>query len=193
MKIPSNLPENFFVKCKTGNEEALMLEPCKHFNNEVLEFMLERPVLHAFYKYEAVTVVFKDSMGRERSRTIIPKGKVIVKHESMYPLIITKEEFKKYYTIEEAEGLKPYTDKSIQLPEPVRFYDDLDVFDRLEDLLQLPEISVNYSDLNDIILIIRAKNGNKLIAHEGELVGVREDKIYVFNDKEMSLTCIPRK
>ena len=192
MKIPKNLTENFFVKCKNGNEEALMLEPSKHFNNEVLEFMLERPVLNSFYKYEAVTVVFKDSMGGERSRTIIPKGKVIVKHESMYPLIMTKDEFKKYYTIED-EGVKPYTDKSIQLPEPVRFYDDLDVFDRLEDLLQLPEISVNYADLNDIQLIIRAENGNKLIAHEGELVGVREDKIYVFNDKEMSLTCIPRK
>lgn len=192
MKIPKNLPANFFVKCKNGNEEALMLEPSKHFNNEVLEFMLERPVLSSFSKYEAVTVVFKDSMGGERSRTIIPKGKVIVKHESMYPLIMTIDEFKKYYTIED-EGVKPYTDKSSQLPEPVRFYDDLDVFDRLEDLLQLPEISVNYADLNDIQLIIRTENGNKLIAHEGELVGVREDKIYVFNDKEMSLTCIPRK
>lgn len=191
MKIPSNLPENFFVKCKIGNEEALMLEPSKHFNNEVLEFMLERPILSAFYKYEAVTVLFKDSMGRERSRTIIPKGKVIVKHEFMYPLIITKEEFEKYYTIED-EGLKPYTDKSIQLPEPVRFYDDLDVFDRLEDLLQLPEISVDYADLNDILLVIRTENGNEFRAHEGELVGVRDNKIYVFNDKEMTLTYIPR-
>lgn len=191
MKIPSNLPENFFVKCKIGNEEALMLEPSKHFNNEVLEFMLERPVLDSFYKYEAVTVLFKDSMGGERSRTIIPKGKVIVKHESMYPLIMTKEEFKKYYTIEDEE-VKPYTDKYIQLPEPVRFYDDLDVFDRLEDLLQLPEISVNYADLNDIQLIIRTENGNELKAHEGELVGVVDNKIYVFNDKNMSVKFIIR-
>ena len=179
------------MKCKIGNEEALMLEPSKHFNNEVLEFMLERPVLDSFYKYEAVTVLFKDSMGKERSRTIIPKGKVIVKHESMYPLIMTIDEFKKYYTIED-EGVKPYTDKSSQLPEPVRFYDDLDVFDRLEDLLQLPEISVNYADLNDIQLIIRTENGNELKAHEGELVGVIDNKIYVFNDKNMSVKFIIR-
>lgn len=191
MKIPKNLPANFFVKCKNGNEEALMLEPSKHFNNEVLEFMLERPVLNSFYKYETVTVVFKDSMSGERSRTIIPKGKVIVKHESRYPLIMTIDEFKKYYTIED-EGVKPYTDKSSQLPEPVRFYDDLDVFDRLEDLLQLPEISVNYKDLNDIQLIIRTENGNELIAHEGELVGVIDNKIYVFNDKNMSVKFIIR-
>lgn len=192
MKIPKNLPANFFVKCKNGNEEALMLEPSKHFNNEVLEFMLERPVLSSFSKYEAVTVLFKDSMGGERSRTIIPKGKVIVKHESMYPLIMTIDEFKKYYTIEEAEGFKPYTSKDTQLPEPVRFYDDLDVFDRLEDLLQLPEISVNYKDLNDIQLIIRTENGNELKAHEGELVGVIDNKIYVFNDKNMSVKFIIR-
>lgn len=191
MKIPENLPANFFVKCKIGNEEALMLEPSKYFNNAVLEFMLERPVLRAFSKYEAVTVIFKDSnMGGEQSRTIIPKGKVIVKSENMYPLIITKEEFKKYYTIEDEE-VKPYTDKSIQLPEPVRFYDDLDVFERLEDLLQLPEISVDYGDLNDIQLIIRTENG-ELKAHEGELVGVIDDKIYVFNDREFSFNSISK-